>query len=1195
MPSNRFENIRIKPEESGTASNGYDGDISKDKSELDFSDTKMTQDPLDRRTSQVSRRRELPVIPGKALLWIAVPLFLVLLYGVGSYFLVPTLIKGPLSKNLSDTFDRPVHVDRVIFSPFSLRVYLSEIAVGPVFGDTDKQNLLECSEFHCRLDFPSLFSRKLVCRDVKVNGMTLNLLRLRLGAFNISDAAQFISLIKERSDKIIWPAWLILDGVDLASSRIVIDDDLAKKQHHVELINFYFPSTEENRSGKGFMPRLNAVINSSPVQIDGMRQKNAKGDMENRFTLKFSDVVLMNYLTYLPVLQQNAFQLAEGQADIDIDFVIPELSDGSEKVSFQFNAAVKGLKFLNQNGEPVLKVPDAQIELQALPHTKQYIVKNIKFVKPVFSFTLSDTTGKKHAAVSFQDLKNFTQGLNTYPYGIKLENFSWSNGIFRLAYGNQKKTSYEWEDVQFTLSGFANDTYHQQVEQRNGPASFSFNGSAESAENKMKFSTKGEIHPGLQSDGFLSISNLDLKQYSRFLPVNISFAQGSADIESSFSLTSGSDDKSKSEKFMFHLLDGRLTAHDFTFLHKKKKIISGKKLECQNLQADEPAKHLSCEKIILKKGDVFVKRAGLSNLITEVSGKDEWTISSHGLDITQSTLHKLVPNPFDKNQPLQLELKDISLHAVNLQEAIQKKENINMSGRIGKNGKFSVAGVFSPVTQNGQLNILLKETDVRMFKQYISPWFIPELKKGTIDAVGIYHMPAKEFSGKMFVHNMQAGRIKGPYVSWDKAQSENIRLQFDPFLLQSENIKLKHPIVIPGISHAEKPANIFLSLKPDRGTQGTVEIKKIEFVNATLDLPEPVVLPGYQPKVTDISGSISAVGSKSMPFTVQGVLEKKARFTASGSTEIDRINDYSLELINIPLETFQPILHKNAGLKANNATGYWQQQFNNQKGEIKVTTLIRLQNIRPDPESVYFRVISMYIDDKFSLNFTSEERFDAGQARPFLLDSLVRGLKHDAVKAELSEQLILKKLLPELNLPGTASFSPGSFEFYKTESLSDYPELLARRPFLRLEISGNFDPESDTSALQEILQEDADILREAENKRRAAERSKIIESEKAGKNKLPQEPKQIVEEKISPVELTQDLQPLPPRRVAVSQEKLYELAGNRAQVIYDYLVNQLSVNKGRVVISPKTDESGTDVIIKVQPRNYESEMQSGRE
>ncbi len=347
-------------------------------------------------------------------------------------------------------------------------------------------------------------------------------------------------------------------------------------------------------------------------------------------------------------------------------------------------------------------------------------------------------------------------------------------------------------------------------------------------------------------------------------------------------------------------------------------------------------------------------------------------------------------------------------------------------------------------------------------------------------------------------------------------------------------------------------------------------------------MPEPVIAPGYQPKLTSISGTLSFADSGAMPFAVRGRMEGQARFTIRGSSGTGQVHNYALQVNDLPLEPFQAILKKSAGIEADSAMGFWQQDMSRENGEVLLGNRIRLRNIRPDPGSDYFRVLSMYINNDFSLYYVSEDRLEKGDTRNFLLDTLIRGIQRDAVKVDLSERLILSRLLPELNLAGSISFVPGASELSDTGSLSAYAELLNRRPFLRLELTGNFDMDADTPVLQETMQEKADHLREAENRRRAEERARRAEQEKNRPGKSGNNPVGIVEEKITPVELSRNLQPLPLEKVRVSRENLVELAGKRARAVYSYFVNQLSVDPDRLLVSSRTGETGPDVTIAVQ-------------
>ena len=197
MPSDRFGQIRIKPEKEKISPDTQESNIPVHVDVPSTTDAgkKKSQGRKQPKRSG-GRRWEYNLRSSRAILWFAVPLFLVLLNGVGSYFLVPSLVKGPLAKNLSETLGRPVSADRVVFSPFTLRVIMQAVIVGPVTGDTSRQNLFECASFKCRIDFLSLFRKQVVCHEVKLDGVALNLVRLRIGSFTIADAAHFFTLIK---------------------------------------------------------------------------------------------------------------------------------------------------------------------------------------------------------------------------------------------------------------------------------------------------------------------------------------------------------------------------------------------------------------------------------------------------------------------------------------------------------------------------------------------------------------------------------------------------------------------------------------------------------------------------------------------------------------------------------------------------------------------------------------------------------------------------------------------------------------------------------------------------------------------------------------------------------------------------------------------------------------------------------------
>lgn len=1180
MTSDRFGEIRIKPA-AGEGSQDYrDDEIEKKKKEEAPPENRRqkTESPA----GDIRNRTggEFPFSPAVILSWIAVPLFLVLLYGVGSYFLVPSLVKGPLAKNFSESLSRPVTVKRVIFSPFSRQVFLKNVSVGTAYGDPDKQNLLECAEFSCRIDASELFNRKLVCHEVKIKGVALNLIRLPLGAFSVADAANFFSLVKGRTGKILWPEWLVLDGVLLTDGKIVVNDSLTRQQHRIEQIRLYLPSAGESLAGDDALPSLNAVFNASPVQIDGRRQRNRQGVMETRFTLRFSEIVLKNYLEHMPVISQNPFHLAEGQADINVDLVIPELSSEENRLNIRLDARIRALQFADKNGRAILKVPEAGLNIRAVPSRNRYIIQQAEFIDPELTINLDKKQAENQHGVTFPEVTNFLQGLEQYPHGIRIEKFSCSEGKVYIFTGEQKNPQYRWEKGELHLNGLQNPAADLNDQAAPPPAAIRISATEQGGGDGTRLQIDGTVREPLKLDGTLSVSNVDLKKHAVHLSRGMLFTGGRADVEGDFTYNFGAD-AGKAGGHRAKLDNGSLTVKEYSLQREGSPVLSGGHLACRKTQVDFAAQEIWCDEISLSNSRIDGDLIGPASLAQKIPGDGQWAVRGRKLTVTGSRLQKRLANPLVQDKDVAFTLENFSLQADNLQSADPEKGILRASGRIGAKGNLSLNGAYSPVSGKGRLQVRLDDLELQVLQKYISPWFKPAITGGRIDAEGMYRVEDREFTGRVGVRNLLSGNETEPSLQWQEAATESLYLKMAPFTLECAEINVVSPSASFGISHAEKPVSLFL--QPLQNTNDSVTIHKIRFTGGILQMPEPVILQGYQPRLSGLSGTISPVGQEPMYFHVGGGMAEQGSFTINGTAGMKSIDEYTLEVSGVPLAPFRSFFAGSIGLDVSGGTGSWRQIMRQSDGEYTVESRIRLHDVAPESGSSYFKTIALYTDENNSIESAEDQVFRQREDRLFLFDLFVRRMKHDAVKTDLSEQLILKKLLPELSLQGRVQFVSGTSTLVLTRDLTDYEQLLGRRPYLGLQLVGQYDPQLDAEALKHSLQQEEDAKREAENSRRAEERRKLIEQEKKRLAEMQNDPKQVMEEEISPVELTRDLQPLPFREVKVKPDMLHELARARADALHDFFVNGLLISPDRVRKSVDTGQSGPEVHVRLQP------------
>jgi len=1182
MPSDRFGEIRIKPEQANIPPNPPDEETTGYPEERASRNIPDDKNDLPRTRRGTKESPHLPFIIGRVVLWTALPLFLVLLYGVGSYFLVPSLIKGPLAKNLSESFGRPVAVSRVIFSPFSLSVFLKDVSVGPVYGDMDKEDLIRCPEFSCRIDFLALFNRQIVCHEVRVNGIAVNLNRLQFVSFNIANATNFFSMIREKDGQVLWPAWLVLDGVQLTDGMIILNDSLAKKQHRIEQISFYLPSANEAKDRHEIMPVLNAVINSSPVQIDGRRQKNTRGTMETRFTLRFSDVVLKDYLEYIPSLKQNPFHLAEGQADVNVQFVIPELNSEESKVSVQLDAAIEALRFTNGSGRPLLKARTASLVVQAYPSLHSYNFQKIQLDDIECSLAASEQAGEDELGVSASEFYDFIQGIEQYPYGISVESLLINNATIEMQRGKQKSLRYTWENGELRLNGFSNRLARENNKVPPLAATFSIS-AREKKEEGAQLKVEGKMYPAEGFEGKFSLTSIDLYEYSPWLPEDVQFDRGRADIASSYRYWLAAGSNEKKQKTGLQLRGGELTLRDYVVQRNKKTVVAAAETVCRKMRVDGPSKLLSCRNISLTGGIVDGDLLTLGDLAGTQKENGRWNVRARNLDIRDTRLNIHVLNPFDREKPVFFALQNFSLHGENLYNPEHAESSLKASAVIGSKGTLLLNGTYSVASGLGNLQTTLQDISLADVSEYILPWFKPEIRNGTLTAAGTFDPGEKKFAGEITVRDLQSGQDAGPSLEWKEGKSLSLTVKLTPLSLQCQEMKVTKPRVSFGITHPEIPLQVFL--EPNGwGEQGfQAAIQTIRFTEGVLDLPEPFLTKGYQPELTGLNGSIASVGADSMDFSGEGNIAEQASFTVQGTTGMDKISHYSLEVDHFDMTPFQALFSGTVGINVSNAAGAWRQEMGRADGNLHVSNRLHLQGIVPDPNSEYFKVTALYTDEEQSLDYSNEEVYRDGEEQILLFDSLFRALKQDAVRADLAPQLVLKKLLPELDLQDKVSFVPGAPTVLVTKDLADYEKLLGKRPFLRLELVGNYDPVEDAPELQKNLQQQEDIKREEENRRRSTEREKIEQQEKARLEGLKKNQQQVVEEKIPPAELSHDLQPLPYREVSIKPGMLSELARNRAEALARFFINGLLIPPERVIASPNTGETGPEVRITVLP------------
>lgn len=1127
-----------------------------------------------RKKKQGGERRALRIVS-----WLmAVPLCIVLLYTVGSYFLVPLYIKGPLARSVGQRLARPVEISRAVFSPFTLRLFLEDITIGPVADDRSEQRLLECARIDCRITLDRIFSGILVCEGVKVNDLLMQVNRDAAVSSDLDSAWRLIVPSANMTRGSLWPEWLLPGEITLTGGTVLVDDPAAQKQYRIEQIELYLPPLDPNQVDAERLPRLSALINASPVQIEAVRGEGSNGQTETRFDLKIKSVVLANYIQTLPVLEQK-LKLAEGQADMELRIIFPQTGSGGQRILLEGSSTLSAIKIVDAAGKAVFSVPAASLRFQIAPLSQRYRFPQITLDNPLLN--LSATAGEeKQAGLTMSELGRVLLTPVRLPLNLGIDQLQVTGGQVHISLPDSAQKELSWKDVNYSLENFASPGLSLE-EKKGGPTRFIFNMADSNGEKAAKLTGEGEILADGSVKGQVSLEQFDMLRYQDLLPrTGLGPAQGRGDLHFTFeSLKPVYGDKEEQETAsVFRVREGEFYLADYVLKAGGQKAAAGGTLHCGELQVEPAARQLTCSTLELADSEIFNPIALTAVLGKPAKGKS-WQLDARNLRLKGTRLHVPLLQSLCSAEK-DLVLKDFTAEAKDLGQE-NAANNITAQASVGAKGSVKVSGGYSLGQNKGGLQVDLQHLDFALFDPCLSQTMIPKVKQGTINIQGNVSLPAKEFSGQVWVNDVVAGEENGPSVSWKLATSDRVTLRTDPPHLDLGEIMVRKPAVQPGLIESDNLVRNFI--QPGKPSFQKLAISKVSIEDGQFSPFWPVLLPGYQPRLEGISGSISALGQKSMPFSLSGKVGDLGNFKVAGKTGMDRLESYTLDMPSVSLAPFADFFLTNMGMSVESAQGKWQQTMTRADNVAKYVADIRFQGLLPVAESPLILISALRLGNNGELQAASKEDVADGSEPPFLLTSVQQQLQRESIRADISEELVLREYFPKLQLPGQISFAPGLAQPLSPEGLAGYKELFELRPYLGLRLHAVVDNATDREALRRILQEEADLQREAENSRRALIKLQREEREKKRLAELKNGNTPVVGEKIPEDELAGDLEPLPYVQVEVTEAMLAELAINRLHAVQGYLQKDLAVDPARVKVGEGFSDGPPQVELHLVP------------
>lgn len=282
---------------------------------------------------------------------------LILVFGVLGYFAAPPLLKSVLVEQLSRELNRQVSIDDIAISPYALSAKIVGLAVKA----EDGREIVAFDSLQVNLSSASLFKLALVADAIRLDGLRLQVVHEGEGRYDISDLLDKWAAPSEEPASGI-PRFS-LNNIELSNARIAMDDRPKGVVLEVSDINLGLPfvSSLPYQAEILVEPSFSARFNDSQLALTG-RSTPFAGGMESELDLAIDNFDLASLQAYLPPTLP--VRLLAARLDSDLKIVFRELAEKTFSLGVVGGLKVSGLSLAERQGQPLLAWKELTVDLE---------------------------------------------------------------------------------------------------------------------------------------------------------------------------------------------------------------------------------------------------------------------------------------------------------------------------------------------------------------------------------------------------------------------------------------------------------------------------------------------------------------------------------------------------------------------------------------------------------------------------------------------------------------------------------------------------------------------------------------------------------------------------------------------------------------------------------------------------------------
>ena len=1034
------------------------------------------------------------------------------LYTVLGFFVLPPVLKSIVAKKLSENLHRKTGIEKIELNPYHLSLAVKGFAIRDL---DNERNFVSFDNLYLNIQSLSLFKLALIVKEVRLEGPRVRIVRNDETSYNFSDLVGKEEKPKEEPGN---PARFSLSNIRISNAHVEVSDISKQKKHEIKDMNITIPfiSNFPYLADIFVQPSFKATINDTPVSFEG-KTKPFTEALETYFDIDIEDVNIPYYLSYIPF--ERNFELLSGYLDTKAKITYSIRKDKTPSLTIDGNLAFRKVVLEDGKGGALLRLPRMDVTIaESKPFSNDIHLSKILLHSPEMNIE-RDNSGKINISNLFPNEKKdetVPSADSKKSFAVRIDEIGLSDGkvLFSdLASGEPFRMSLD----PFKLS------VHQFTNVAGEKATYQLSFRTESDE-ILDLEGDFSLSP-LFSKGRIDLKAVPIKKYEPYYRDYILFEIKDSMLEfhTDYLYEQGK------EKPVIRLSDLKTSVSNMKLGKggEEKDFLSISLFSLEGTNIDLVRREIEIGKIASKNGFLKLKRSkdGVINLSTllpsqpssdgkadEVTEKKE--TGELGITIKEFLMEDFSVNFEDEvpSEKVKMTLDRIKLAGKNISTKKNHKGDLSLSLYLNKKGQLSSAGAFSINPLFADLNLDVKEIDIRPFQPYFSDKVEIMVDDGRISMAGKASLVDTGEDGFKGAYKGKASLIDLSTMSkpkgndllfWEALHLNDIDLKYNPTTLNIGEVVLadfySKVILNPegafnfqqimrdeGEPKKASPSTASKDKSPVRRDskeqKDQISIGKVVLKRGHIVFLDESIKPKYSTSLFDMEGEISPITldkNGTIDIALKGKLDKHGPLEIGGKVKPlseDLFLDLFVSLKALDLNPLSPYCGKYVGRTIEKGKLYLDLKYNIDGKKLDSKNKVFLDQFTlgdtvGSPEATDLPVgfaLSLLTNHKGEINLDLPVTGNLDDPKFSLGGIILKAIKNLIMKAVASPFALVGAIAGAGEELSYVEFDHGGYELTagNSKKLDSLVKVLTQRPSLRLEIEAHVDTEKDRNGLR---------------------------------------------------------------------------------------------------------------------------------